>query len=370
MMIRGFKPGVVPVQSTPLQTPSTPASPGGANPGPQGAPPSRFTDSFTPSVPAPKVVVQPADVQPPSGLTRPRKPQNAETPGGLEQAPRSTDTTPVFFDPNITATPDVEALISRLSDVRAQHGLEPISEAQLADIRKLSGNDLLMYEFSVGKLEQLAAGTITSADYMFSVLDEAARIAGDDTRLFRHLVTFAFASEPSGPFSGQNLAGRHGHVAGSSLEETHYDLCGKLMNADQGFNPAVLDTLYTKTSNVSHHFSAFVEIAQGLGGPWGIELAHGSLGDAGTNPGDVRNGNFGGMVGFAVRWNEMSPTDLVSLIRWAYSATPDAPAPWGTPATNADGASVPFGDDGSHFKLETWVALYNEAHPGAPITER
>lgn len=370
MMIRGFKPGVVPVQPTPSQPPSTAAGPGGVNPGPRGAPPSRFTDSFTRSVPAPKVVFQPVDVQLPPGLALPLKSQNAGKPGGLEQAPRSTDTTPVLYDPNLTATPDVEALISRLSDVRAQNGLEPITEAELADIRGLQGNELRMYEFSVGKLEQLAAGTITSADYMFSVLDEAARIAGDDTGMFRQLATFAFASEPPAALSLENFAGRHGHIAGNSLEETHYALCAKRMNADQGFNPAVLDTLYTKTSNVSHHFSAFVELAQGLGGGWGIESAHDSLGDAVTNPGDVRNGNFGAMVGFAMRWNDMSPTDLASLIRWAYSATPDAPAPWGTPATNADGASVPFGDDPSHFELETWVSLYNEAHPGAPIARR
>ncbi|WP_164018523.1 hypothetical protein [Pyxidicoccus trucidator] len=270
----------------------------------------------------------------------------------------------------VADAPDAEALISRMLELRTQNGLLPLSESELADIRRLNGNELRMYEFAVGQLGQVAAGTLSPADYMFSIMDEAARIAGDDTGLFRHLVTFSFASEPPGPFSGENLAGRHGHRAGSSLEETLYALCGTLQNADEGFNSSVIDSNFPHASTVTHHFSAFIELAQGLAGGNGVQHAHGSLGDANTNLGDVRNGNFGGMVGDAMRWNKMTPSDLATLVRWAYSATPDAPAPWGTPSTDAQGNVVPFGEDASHFELEKWVALYNEAHPGEPIAKR
>lgn len=340
MTIRALNSHFVSVKQASFQNPSTSSNQGAPGSGQQQ---QRIVDDFTPAA------------------------QGRTLRLGGDMPVLSPPVGPVRQQQLPPATPDVEALIGQMSELRAQNGLEALTEAELTDIRRLNTNELRMYEFTLGQLGQVAAGTLSPADYMFSVMDEAARLAGDDTRLFRHLVTFAFASQPPTVIE-ENLAGRHGHLAGSTIEETLYGLCGKLQNADQGFNPAVLDTLNPKTSTVTHHFSAFIELAQGALSAWGVDNAHHSLGDAGTNPGDVRNGNFGAMVGYAVRWGKMSPEDLSALVRWAYSASPEAPAPWGSPATDAQGSAVPFGDSNSHFELKDWTRLYNEAHPDAPIT--
>ncbi len=345
MTIRALNSPFVSVKPASFQGPAA-SSNNGVPGGGQQAVQQRLVDDFTPAAKG-RTLSLGGDLQvlsPPVGPVR----QQQETP----------------------PTPDVEALISQMSDLRARSGLPALTEPELADTRRLNTNELRMYEFSLGQLGQVAEGTLNPADYMFSVLDEAARIAGDDTGQFRHLVSFAFASEPPEPFSGENLAGRHGHLAGSTIEETLYGLAVKMRNADQGFNPVIVDSTDPNGSTVTHHFGAFVELAQGLLGGLGIQQAHHDLGDAGNNPGDVRNGNFGGMVGYAMRENKLSPQDLSALIRWAYSATPDAPAPWATPATDPQGNGVPFGSDPSHFDLSTWVELYNQAHPAAPISLR
>lgn len=264
--------------------------------------------------------------------------------------------------------PDVEVLIEQMSELRARNNVPPLTEPELADLRRLGANELRLYEFALGELEKVAAGTLDPAGYMFSVMDEAARIAGDDTSQFRHLVTFAFASKPGN--WEQNLAGRHGHTAGSTIEETLMKLSRDRAAASEGFSPSVTDNLDPHGSTVTHHFGAYIELAQGIFGGAGIQLAHDANGDTGVNPGDVRNGNFGAMVGFAMRWNNMSPTDLASLVRWAYSGDSETSQPWGMPATDAAGNPVPFGDDASHFELAKWVELYNQAHPDAPISMR
>ncbi|ADO73473.1 hypothetical protein [Stigmatella aurantiaca] len=279
---------------------------------------------------------------------------------GLEEVMRQASLEgllPASLEP--LRVPNDAELIGRLNALRG----EKLTPEQEADIRDLSSpEERRMFLATVRQLEAVKAGSLTPSQYMTNVMQAAADIAGTDGKQFAHLVHFAF-NEPLNTYVNERVRGILGGgniPAGSLLETTFKELDGDRNSAKGGFNPNITDT--DPSSTVTHHFAEF--LAVGSSTTFNVSpldafdnpaVEH--IDDKTINPGDVRSGYFGVMLGNALKGGKVTPQQAVDLYRWAYTQPPSTmqPPPWGTQDTGT------YLDPSKDYDITQWMQMYAEA---------
>ncbi|QRN96376.1 hypothetical protein JRI60_46455 [Archangium violaceum] len=251
--------------------------------------------------------------------------------------------------------PNDAELIDRLNTLRS----EKLTPEQEAHIRNLSSpEERRMFLATVKQLEAVKAGSLSPSQYMTNVMQSAADIAGNDGKKFAHLVHFAFNEPENAGYheTARKALGGGNIPAGSLLETTFKELDGDLNNAAGGFNPNITDT--ASSSTVTHHFAEFLAVGsstQGIPAVGNAAVEH--IDDKTTNPGDVRSGYFGVMLGNALKDGKVTPQQAVDLYRWAYTSQPSTmkPPPWGTQETGA------YLDPSKDYDINAWMRMYEAA---------
>ena len=116
-----------------------------------------------------------------------------------------------------------------------------------------------------------------------------------------------------------------------------------------GFLSVLEDTEERRTSDVGHHFGAFMQMGAARG-EWLTRKAQTIIDPPSKNPGDVHNGFFAAMLGSAAAAGRIAPRDAAELAIWAYTS-PRAPWPG-----NGDDLL-----DSRRFDLDTWRAAHAAA---------
>lgn len=241
-----------------------------------------------------------------------------------------------------------------------------LDASQLSSLKRLNPDERRMYGAALAQLDALKSGTINAAEYQANLMDAAARLAGDDGKKFVELAALPMSAGTMGViFDGvRAAAGAAPNYAGSAIElasQTARFGNGK-KDPNTGFNPMVLDNEFPGDT-ITHHFGAYLQVAANRS--TNLSEAVALLRDSpDTNPGDVRNGMFGAMLGGAAADRKLIPTDIARLNRWAMSADAKPPPPWGN---DAKVANSPAFTSMSDFKLADWVRAYNTAHPTSPM---
>lgn len=268
-------------------------------------------------------------------------------------------TTGAGKDGPIPTTAELKAGIEKHQNLA---GKVKLNAEELDSLKDMGPDERRMYGAVIGELDALKAGKINAGQYQANVMDHAARIAGKDGEKFVDLTAMAFSDSRQGwqMDIARTVAGNPRHPAGSVLEQAFNGTKGQ----NEGFNKNVLDT-ESKYDSVSHHFGAFFDVGGSRGkGPSSV-LA-GIWDSKDTNPGDVRQGRFGAMLGDGAASGEISPADASKLHRWAFTEGGGPPPPWGNDATKAkDGTHFTSHSD---FSLNEWAQAYNKAHPDSPIS--
>jgi hypothetical protein len=217
-------------------------------------------------------------------------------------------------------------------------------------------------------------------DYQFNVMDHAADIAGTDGLKFADMVHAAF-SAPDAGYGNAKEAGRQLSSGGTS--PTGQFLEGIYARTDyktSDFNPLIVDR--DDRNTVTHHFGEFLKIgARGENVPvldqWDIVT---NQDDPEENPGDVRNGFFGVMLGNGLKDGTITPQQAADLTRWAFSGDSGGAGapPWGRTADDAKNDDNNFKETGwgpwkdkefqgylnqdRYTNIQDWVNAYNAAH--------
>ncbi|HEY8208014.1 MAG TPA: hypothetical protein VIG99_11075 [Myxococcaceae bacterium] len=250
--------------------------------------------------------------------------------------------------------PNDAELIDRLNGVRS----EPLTPEQEGLIRNLSDpRERRMFLATVKQLEAAKAGSVTPSQYMTNLMQSAADIAGNDGKEFAHLVHFGFNEPAGGSYmtAGRGLLGGGNIPAGSLLEDTFKSLDNDVNNTAGGFNANIIDV--DPSSTVTHHFAEFLSIGSSLQGfPALANQAVTTIDNPKDNPGDVRSGYFGVMVGNALKDGKITPQQAVDLTKWAYTDQPAGmgPPPWGTANT---GTYL----DPANYSIDDWLKAYQAA---------
>lgn len=259
-------------------------------------------------------------------------------------------------DPSTGPVPTVDALLEGIG----RH--TKLDATQEKHLRSLSDDRKRMYGAVIGELDALKAGSINPAQYHANVLERAAQIAGQDGRKFTNLVGSCFTPDTGGVLNAMRaVLGNAFDPAGSALLDSYAATPGRSSN--RGFNPMVLDN-EDPGQDVTHHYGAHLDVAANRLDVLSSLLA-GARDSKETNPGDVRTGRFAAMLGGGAAFGRISPRDAVKLHRWAFNDGQAKPPPWGNdPAKAADGTHFTAMSD---YRLSTWVAAYNAAHPNEAI---
>jgi hypothetical protein len=196
---------------------------------------------------------------------------------------------------------------------------------------------------TLDRLDQVKAGTLTSAQYMISVLRDAARIAGNNTEEFTTLVGLVFCEQRTHWFErGRVWLGAGFRAEGWAIESTFRKIESH-HGVDGGYNASIVDS-EDIGSTVTHHFGEFLRVGEhtsrfiGMAAGWYIDSKT-------TNPGDVRSAYFAVMVGNALSSGDISIADAISLTEWAYTTNT---APWG-PGTYLEKRD---------YHIEDWLRLF------------
>lgn len=266
---------------------------------------------------------------------------------------------------------DPDTVERTLSQVRNEPEFQ-LSEEEQTAIRSLSPEEQAVYRTTLSELLRLRRGEISGSQYAVNVMQAAADVAGDRRSLFVDLVQMTFSDPDTFLTRIQRHAasGAGAHTAGSLIESAHYDLWtpgnAPGNTTEGGWNPNVVDT-EDENSTVTHHFGEFLRVGNRsrfqLRGMWAADACETLNGL--SNRGDIRNGYFGVMLGYALREGQISPQDAVRMTEWAMTRNGERQAnpPWGSTETETEFLSW------SDYDFSAWVHRFNQAHPEAPIED-
>jgi hypothetical protein len=260
--------------------------------------------------------------------------------------------TPVQRIAYSTDAPSVAALTRDVQNLAKSSGVT-LKKEQIDDIKNLDPVERKMYSDVIGSLKALKDGRISPATYMTNVVSRAAQLGishpirnvpnGEQVRMLR-LMGMAF-SDPKGGAKlelSRNLAGSSPHLAGSALEQINHKVSEYRNDTRNGqFNPKITDV--DSNSTVTHHFRELMWVGAVNGQAVG-NLATEKVDSFSENPGDVRNGYFGSMIGRSLYLGKISNAEASGLIAWAYKTHPGTQPPWG--------------DKPENYKIEDWMKAY------------
>ena len=242
-------------------------------------------------------------------------------------------------------------------------GAPEMTTAEAFALRTLPADQKDMFRLQLNSLTKLANKEINPAEYMAEGLRNAAKLAeanegswwnpmsSSKEDLFVSYVGMAFSDKSLG--LGNVLrtgAGSSFDLAGATLERTY----GKINNGDaqRGFNTNVADS-QDPGNSVTHHFRELMMVGYNRGRMIG-NMATTTVDKPDVNPGDVRNGYFGTMIGSALNNGKITPTEAAELTIWAYTAHGGKQPPWG--ANNENGKNLNTDD----YFLNPWLKAFRE----------
>jgi hypothetical protein len=250
-----------------------------------------------------------------------------------------------------TTAPSVDRLTKDLKEL-AKSARVTLTQEQIDGIAKLDPVERIMYRDVMGSLRALQKGSISPATYMTNVVNRAAVLGqsypiagntrtGEQTRMLK-LIGMAFSQPIHGTEALRILVGSETHPAGSALEQINNEFSKYRNNTRNGqFNPNVTDT--DSNSTVTHHFRELMMVGAAAGQAVGNAATEANDSIV-TNPGDVRNGYFGSMIGRSLVLGKISNAEASGLIAWAYKTH--------------SGTQPPWGDKPENYNIEDWMKAY------------
>ena len=232
-----------------------------------------------------------------------------------------------------------QKLIDDYNALSKKSGAPELTSAEKFAIRTLPSDQKEMYRLQLDSLTKLADKEINPAQYMAEGLRNAASLAtkhegswwnplsSSKEQLFVDYVGLAFCDKSLG--LGKDIArfgaGSPFDLAGAALERTYTKMVDN--EAAKGFNTNITDS-NDPSNTVTHHFREFLMVGYNSGrtvGNWATT----EIDKPEVNPGDVRNGYFGTMIGSAL-WNgKITPSEAAEMTIWAYTAHDGKQPPWG-----------------------------------------
>lgn len=263
---------------------------------------------------------------------------------------------------------DDQKLIDDYNDLSKKMGAPELTTAEKFALRTLPSDQKDMYRLQLESLTKLANKEINPAQYMAEGLRNAANLAlknegawwnplsSSQEKLFVDYVGLAFCDKSLG--LGKDIvrfgAGSPFDLAGAALERTYSKIVGN--EAAKGFNTNITDS-NDADNTVTHHFREFLMVGFNSGrtiGNWATT----EIDKPEVNPGDVRNGYFGTMIGSAL-WNgKITPSEAAEMTIWAYTAHGGSQPPWGD--HNVQGNKLSTDD----YFLNPWLRAFRarDAH--------
>jgi len=241
-----------------------------------------------------------------------------------------------------------------------------MTTAEAIALRTLPGDQKDMYRLMLASLGKLANKEINPAEYMAEGLRNAAKLAqanesswwnpfgSSKEDLFVNYVGMAFSDKSLGLGNIMRVgAGSPFDLAGATLERTATKINGA--DGQKGFNTNVADS-QNPSNSVTHHFRELMMVGYNRGRTIG-NLATTTVDNPEVNPGDVRNGFFGTMIGSALKNGKITPTEAAEMTIWAFTAHGGTQPPWGEHNENGRNLST---DD---YFLNPWLKAFRERKP-------
>lgn len=220
-----------------------------------------------------------------------------------------------------------------------------------------------LFQATLGELSALQAGKVSPATYMFDVMRKAAELGGNDPEKFVRLISMPF-SGPSYKDTERAILGTSYNPAGWVLERAYEHLVrGAASSIYSGFNPNISDV--NSNSTVTHHFREFLLLGFKKG--QGVANLANENGDDTVegNPGDLRSGYFGSMIGAGLRNRELTPQEAINITEWAYKLHTGELPLWGNLAprfgTRGSGSET-LGDyylDTRQYSIHDWKNAFD-----------
>ncbi|MBS1953334.1 MAG: hypothetical protein JST89_04055 [Cyanobacteria bacterium SZAS-4] len=255
-----------------------------------------------------------------------------------------------------------QKLIDDYNALSKKTGAPELTTAEKFALHTLPSDQKEMYRLQIESLTKLANKEINPAQYMAESLRNAAKLAeknegswwnpfgSSKEQLFVDYVGLAFCDKSLG--LGKDIvragAGSPFDLAGAALERTYAKLVTN--EAAKGFNTNITDT-NDPDNTVTHHYREFLMVGYNSGRTIGNWAAT-EIDKPDINPGDVRNGYFGTMIGSAL-WNgKITPSEAAEMTIWAYTAHGGKQPPWGD--RNVTGSKLTTDD----YFLNPWLKAY------------
>lgn len=257
---------------------------------------------------------------------------------------------------------DDKKLIDDYNALSKKTGAPELTGAEEFALRTLPSDQKEMYRMTLDSLTRLANKEINPAEYMAENLRNAAKLAeknegswwnpfgSSKEQLFVGYVGMAFCDKSLG--LGKDIvrfgAGSPFDLAGAALERTYAKISAE--DPGKGFNTNITDS-GDVGNTVTHHFREFLMVGFNSGrtiGNWATT----TIDTPDGNPGDVRNGYFGTMIGSALRNDKITPSEAAELTIWAYTAHDGTQPPWGD--KNVAGNKLTTDD----YFLNPWLRAY------------
>lgn len=316
----------------------------------------------------------------------------AEFERALSFATSSTDPIELPSPAELTGEDVVRFIDERLGGIHTLGGRDvQYSPEQIESLNELGIEHKQILHASLQQLEHLQNGEIDGAEYMVSMMQEAANIAGDDSDLFLDLVGAVFSSQQVGGAvvsTARWALGAGEHPMGSFTEASNVSIMMDKGGStpETGFNANIIDN--NPVSSIPHHFGELLRVGASSGSMVAHETQkyldvddrHATVFmDAMTtreaNPGDYRSGTYAGFLGAALANEKISPQDAVHLTEWLY--THETISEEGVDMDrDSDADQMPLTDESMaayqawHTFDESWkvgvidmlVEAYNESH--------
>lgn len=234
---------------------------------------------------------------------------------------------------------DDRKLIDDYNALSKKTGVPELTGAEKFALITLPSDQKEMYRLQLDTLTKLANKEINPAQYMAESLRNAAKLAqknegawwnplgSSKEELFVNYVGLVFCDKSLGLAKDTVRAGAGSafDLAGAALERTYAKAVGN--EAAKGFNTNITDT-NDPTNTVTHHYREFLMVGFNRGRTIG-DWATTEIDKPDVNPGDVRNGYFGTMIGSALGNGKITPSEAAELTIWAYTAHGGTQPPWG-----------------------------------------
>ncbi len=263
------------------------------------------------------------------------------------------------------ATPQDKAIFSSFDKLAEGARAPKLTDQQKLQIESLSPDQKQLYQTAITELTKLADGKSSPADYMTNMIKTAGRMAEANGRedgswnilkpapaeLYRNYIGLIFSDKSHGIARDtvRDFAGTSMSIPGSALETVYQHLTSGKSNV--GFNSNITDV--NTTNSVTHHYRELLMMGYNRG-QFLADNATEVLDSPKTNPGDVRNGYFSGMLGSALEDGKIKPSEAAAMTAWAYTAHGGSQPPWG--AANKAGNFLKRSD----YDIDKWLAAYRK----------